>query len=106
MRFFQRNKARPPAYPCPRCGSTNTGLIISHGSDQPDYVRVWQGHRFLTFRCFKCGHDFYVEEPAKELLDRIVAEAEARTVDDADALHAAEEEIARQSEEDDDRLCR
>jgi predicted nucleic acid-binding Zn-ribbon protein len=80
-------------------------LILYHGTGQPDYVRVWRGQRSLTYRCFDCGLDFYREEPEKEATDRLVREAEGRKIDDEDALHAAEDEIQRQTEEDDDRRC-
>ena len=89
--------------PCSHCGSTNTRLIAYHGSYQPDYVRIWRGQRSLTYRCFDCGLDFYGEEPQEGLIDETIAGG--HLIDDEEALRAAEEEIERQVEEDEDRRC-
>ncbi len=65
MWLFRRKKIiREPqrtSPPCSHCGSTNTRLILYHGTDHPDYVRMWRGQRSLTYRCFDCGLDFYEE---------------------------------------------
>ena len=87
--------------PCSHCGSTKTKLIFYHGTDYPDYVRVWRGQRSLTYRCFDCGRDFYGEEPQTEIIDQITEDDQV--IDDEEALREAEQEIARQIEEDDDR---
>ena len=90
--------------PCSYCRSTHTRLIAYHGTDYPDYVRIWRGQRFLTYRCFDCGLDFYGEEPQEGIIDEVIADGQV--IDDVEALRAAEEEIERQAEEDDDRRCR
>ena len=58
----------------------------------------------MTYRCFDCGLDFYVEEPQEGIIDEVIADGQV--IDDKEALRAAEEEIERQVEEDDDRRCR
>lgn len=96
-------KPEPPGPACSHCGSTNTRLIVYHGADQPNYVRVWRGQRFLTYRCLDCGRDYYGEEPPEGITNEVIGED--RIIDDEEALRAAEEEIKRQVEEDDDRTC-
>jgi DNA-directed RNA polymerase subunit RPC12/RpoP len=103
MRIFRRKqsteKRKNVEIRCPRCGSTNTGLVINHGTDQPDYVRVWRGHRVLTYRCFTCGQDFYQDEDA---VNRDEALLNDRLIDDEEALRRAEEEIKREADESED----
>lgn len=79
-------------------------MIVYHGTDHPDYVRIWRGQRSLTCGCFDCGLDFYGEEPREGIIDEVIAGGQV--IDDEEALRAAEEEIKRQVEEDDDRRCR
>lgn len=105
---FKRQKksqeSPQPVVSCSHCGSTNTRLIVYHGTNQADYVRTWRGQRFLTYRCRDCGLDFYSEEPPAGIDADI--ESDDNIIDDEEALQAAEEEIERQVEEDDDRRCR
>ena len=89
---------------CPRCGSPNTGLRVYHGTDHPDYVRVWRGQRSFTYRCFHCGLDFYAEEPRGGIVSDIISDD--RVIDGEEALREAEEELGKEIEEDDDRRCR
>jgi hypothetical protein len=102
MRFFSHKESeRQGKNPhCPSCGSHNTGLILYHGTDRPGYVKVWRGQRSFTYRCFDCGMDFYSEGPPEEP----GRSPEDRLVDDEEALRYAEDEIAREVEEDDDRM--
>jgi uncharacterized Zn finger protein len=79
---------------CPRCGSTNTRLIVYHGTDHPDYVRIWRGQRALTYRCLDCGLDFYVEESQEGTIDEVMADDQL--IDDEEALREAEEEVNKQ----------
>ena len=58
----------------------------------------------MTYRCFDCGLDFYREEPREEIIDEVITDGQV--IDDEEALRAAEEEIERQVEEDDDRRYR
>lgn len=107
VKFFKRDKPSkeaPRSTPCPYCGSDNTGLVLYHGGDRPAYVKVWRGQRAITFRCFDCGRDFYGEEQTQLAADGI--EDGDRLIDDEEALLEAEDEIGRQVEEDDDRMCR
>jgi hypothetical protein len=86
---------------CTYCGSTSARVITCHGTDRPDYVRVWQGQRFLTCRCSECGRDFYLQEPAGETDNQIFPEDQL--IDDEEALREAESALQRQIEEDNDR---
>ena len=86
---------------CTRYGSTNTRLIVYHGTDHPDYIRIWRGQRALTYRCLDCGFDFYAEEPQEGTTDEVMRDDQL--IDDEEALCAAEEEIERQIEENDRR---
>jgi hypothetical protein len=54
----------------------------------------------LTYRCLDCGLDFYAKEPQGGVSDEILKDD--HIIDDAEALRAAEEELKRQAEEDDD----
>jgi hypothetical protein len=104
MNIFKRKKNKPepqPAGPpCSHCGSTNTVLKVYHGSDQPDYVRVWRGQRAFTYRCANCGMEFYGDATQDEIAN------DDSIVYDAEALRAAEDELKREIEEDNDRRCR
>ncbi len=90
--------------PCAYCGSTNTRLVAYHGSDQPDYVRVWRGERYATCQCLDCGKSFYSEEPPGGVPDEMVRDE--GLVDNEEELRAAEEAVKREAEEEDDRMCR
>jgi hypothetical protein len=108
MWLFRRKKkdteAGSPGVPCSFCGSSSTRLITHHGTGKTGYVKTWRGQRSLTYRCLRCGRDFYGPEPPEGIENRI--QADDSLVDDEDALRAAEEELNRQIEEDDDRTCR
>ncbi len=93
----------PPNPSCPFCASINTRLVLFHGTNRPDYVKVWRGQRSLTYRCLACGRDFYATEPPGGVNEE--AMAENQEIDDEEALRAAEEDLKRQTEEDDDRRC-
>lgn len=107
MGIFRRKKdirERPLGVsPCPHCGSNNTRLSAGYGSEQPDYVRVWRGQRALACRCLDCGSEFYAEGQPGEIPDFT---DEGRIIEDELALREAEEEIARQIEEDQDHRYR
>ena len=85
---------------CSYCGSTNTKLILYHGTGNLSYVKIWRGERSLTYRCCDCGKDFYGEEPKEGITDEIIADN--GVIDDEEALHAAEEEVKRQGKDDKD----
>jgi len=107
VKFFKRDnpsKDYSSSTPCPYCGSANTGLVLYHGGDRPAYVKVWRGQRVLTFRCFDCGRELYGEEGVKGVTRE--TEDGDRLIDDEEALRDAEDEIARQVDEGDDRMCR
>jgi DNA-directed RNA polymerase subunit RPC12/RpoP len=96
-----KTDTRQPGVLCSYCGSSNTRLVIFHGTAQPGYVKIWRGQRLLTYRCDDCGRDFYAEEPHGGT--DIESESANRLVDDEESLRAAEEEIRRQTEETGDR---
>lgn len=104
---FKRKKSNPgpvkTSIPCPFCGSLDTGLIMNHGTDHPNYVKVWRGQRAVTCRCFGCGRDFYSEDSRKGT-DEGSADDD-RLIDDEEALRAAEEELKKQIDESGDHRC-
>jgi hypothetical protein len=89
---------------CTNCGSDHARVIVYHGTDHPDYVRVWKGRRFLTCRCADCGQEFYIEEPRMGNNDPIFSNDQM--VDDEEALQAAEDDLKRQIWDENDRQCR
>jgi hypothetical protein len=86
---------------CPQCGSGNTKLVVLHGTGEPDYVKVWRGKRSLTYRCSDCNRDFYVDEPPEGTVEEPLSRD--GLIDDEDALRAAEEELKKQIDREDDR---
>jgi hypothetical protein len=60
-------------------------------------VRVWRGRRYLTYRCFTCGGDFYENEPAGGI--DMGVDRDNRLVDDEEALRRAEEELKKETDE-------
>lgn len=103
MRLFGRKKAghqeRRPDPKCTHCGSSDT-VVVSHGEDEGNHIRAWRGQRYVVCRCRSCGREFYAEEPpggADELA------ADDSMIEDEDALHAAEEELKRRTDEEGDR---
>lgn len=106
MWLFNRKKRNPETQSvpvCPFCWSNRTRLITCHGTSQPDYVKTWRGHRYWTCRCYNCGKDFYIDEAHGGATIETLAGDE--TIDDEEELRAAEDEIKRQIEEDNDRRC-
>jgi len=106
MWFFRRKK-QGKEYEnhirCPSCHSINTGAVLYHGTDRPVYVKVWRGVRSFTYRCFDCGHDFYSDIPPEKAGSPLSKDS---LIDDEEALHKAEEELYREMDEDNDRMCR
>ena len=86
--------------PCSHCGSTNTVVISYHGSDHPDYIKVWRGQRFVTCKCLDCGQNFYATEPKEGLGEQF--QADDSIVYDENQLLEAEKELKRQANEDGD----
>ena len=105
---FRRKKAREntPLQPlCQYCQSTNTRLAYSSESDQPDYIRTWRGQRYVICKCLDCGREFYIEEPIQDI--EMIFPLDDSFIADEDELLAAEEELRRQIDEEDDRRhCR
>ena len=58
----------------------------------------------MTCKCLDCGRDFYIEEPAQDV-ERSFFPDESFVADE-DELLAAEEELKRQTDEEDDRRFR
>jgi hypothetical protein len=107
MWIFRRKKVNPESSEssplCSYCQSRHTRVIAYHGSDRPDYVRIWRGQRYITCKCLDCGQDFYIEEPPDGLADRLIEED--TMIEDEEELQAAEDELKRQNEEDGDHRC-
>lgn len=83
-RIKQESQISSPS--CPYCESTNTRLIVYHGTDQPNHVKVLRGQRSLTYRCLDCGLDFYAKEPQGGVSDEILVDNQI--IDDEEALRA------------------
>ena len=96
-------KARLSGFQCPHCKGTHTGVINNQDNNQIDYIKIWRGHRFVNCRCLDCGRDFYSQEPSEGLTEDIFI---TDAIINEDDLHAAEDEVKRQTNEDDDRTCR
>jgi hypothetical protein len=80
--------------------STNTVVISYHATERLDHIRTWRGRRYVTCRCSNCGRDFYTEEPQEGLPEEVLSHD--RMIDDEDELHAAEEEMRRQADDEGD----
>jgi hypothetical protein len=89
---------------CPYCESTNTARVAYNSNEQADYIKSWRGQRYVTCRCLACGRDFYADEPQGGIANQ--AQKDEAIVDDESELQAAEDELRRQIEEDDDRMLR
>ena len=57
----------------------------------------------MTCRCFDCGQDFYIEEPLEGLADEVMTDNEI--INNEEELRAAEDELRRRVEDDEDRRC-
>ena len=86
---------------CQYCGSTNTKVAVSSGPEQPDFIRTWRGQRYITCICRDCGREFYIEEPDQDMEELLYPDDSF--IADEDELLEAEEELRRQTDEEDDR---
>lgn len=89
--------------PCPECQSAETKIITHHGTGEEAYVKVWRGQRYVTYRCLSCGNDFYADE------SHMIIEIELtndESIDDPAALQAAEDDLKRHLDDNNDRMCR
>ncbi|UCD08632.1 MAG: hypothetical protein JSU79_09765 [Dehalococcoidales bacterium] len=73
-------------------------------TEQPDYIRIWRGQRYVTCKCLDCGREFYIEESTQDVEELILSDDSF--IADEDELLAAEEEVKRQADEEDDRRFR
>jgi hypothetical protein len=89
---------------CTYCGSTNTKMVISSETEQPDHIRTWRGQRYIACKCRDCGKEFYIEETMQDI-EELFSSNESFLADE-DELLAAEEELKRQTDEEDDRRYR
>jgi hypothetical protein len=101
---FRRNKDKEIQQPgftptCPYCGSTDTRARSYSKVDQPDYIRVWRGQRYITCKCSDCGRNFYFKEPPHGITEEAILGD--RIVEDGDELRSAEEEVRRKTEKED-----
>ena len=67
---------------------------------EPDYIKTWKGQRYITCRCLECGRDFYVEATSQNI-EEILPPGE-NIIEDEDELMAAEEELKRRADEEND----
>ena len=74
-------------------------VITHHGTDQPNFVRIWRGSRYLTCRCTDCGQNFYAEAGGEPADDAVLDD---RIVDDEEALRAAEDELKKEADDEGD----
>jgi hypothetical protein len=82
---------------CPTCRRRNTKIKVNFGNDQPDYIKTWRGQRFVIYHCLNCQKDFSISEPPQGI--DIEAHIGNQTVDDEDALKAAEEDLKREMDD-------
>jgi transcriptional regulator NrdR family protein len=95
------DKSVSPGLQCPHCQSTDTKVITHHGTDEASYVKIWRGQRYVTCRCLSCGQDFYTED-AGDIIETELNNDDS--IDDPQALQAAENELKRQVDDEDDRM--
>ena len=89
--------------PCPQCQSTETKVITHHGTGEEAYVKVWRGQRYVTYRCQNCGNGFFADE-CRETIEFELTNDES--IDGPAALQAAEDELKRQADDNNDRMFR
>jgi hypothetical protein len=104
--FRRKKKNDDPKHglPCSYCGSRNTAKKSYHGSEESYYIKTWRGQRYVTCICLNCQRDFYAPEPSEGIPG--ATPAVDTPIEDEDELRAAEEELRRQIEEDNDRRYR
>ena len=92
---FKRKKTKdtPAVPPCPYCGSPDTVA---------KEVKTWRGERSVSYHCRACGRGFYADEPSGGM----PGPDEGPMIEDEDALRAAEEELKKRTDEEDDHLFR
>jgi len=108
MWLFRRKSVKKESQnsspPCSFCESYNTRLLIYHGANEPSCVKVWRGQRLLICKCLDCGQNFYTQEPKGGINEENLEDGPI--IDDEEALRSAEEELKRQTVEDEDRRYR
>ena len=55
----------------------------------------------MTCKCQDCGSEFYIEDPRQDVIESFLSDESF--IADEDELLAAEEELRRQTDEEDDR---
>jgi hypothetical protein len=103
-----RSASRTKARLCPFCGSPETRVDTSGASEGVSPVKAWRGERLISMKCLSCGRVFYAE-PVEGDADppaTPTARNSSALIDDEEALRAAEEELKRQTDADDDRRYR
>jgi hypothetical protein len=100
----ENRKAQGTGPACSFCGSHSTMVVASPGEGQSGYVKTWRGQRYLTCRCLSCGKDFYGDEPRGGLSSEVLEHDSI--IDDPDELAAAEEDLKKRNEGDEDRRFR
>jgi hypothetical protein len=108
MWLFRKRKhtSRQPEKerPCPFCGGLETRVDNSSAAEGVSPVKAWRGERLTSMKCLSCGKVFYAQSADN---DAVASDADdGRIVDDEEALRAAEEELKRQTDAEDDRRYR
>jgi hypothetical protein len=97
----QPSKHTQSGPPCPYCMSNNTKAVASSQlTGKPDYIKTWKGQRYITCRCSECGRDFYVEATLPNIGG--ILPTDENIVEGEDELAAAEEELKRRADEEND----
>ena len=65
------------------------------------YIKTWRGESYITCGCSECGREFYIEATIQNI-EKIIP-SDQSIIEDEDELMAAEEEIKRQADEENDR---
>jgi uncharacterized protein with PIN domain len=105
---FKRKQAgryTQPRPPCPYCKGSNIKVVSSSQvTGQPGYIKTWKGQRYITCRCSECGRDFYIGATLQNIEE--ILPPDESIIENEDELKAAEEELERQSDEENDHRFR
>jgi hypothetical protein len=79
---------------CVHCGSTDVYTLSGVLPENSSEIKVWRGERYAVFQCRSCHRVFYsdkIPDPDSRL-------SPGPPVEDEGELHAAEEELKRQTD--------
>jgi formate dehydrogenase assembly factor FdhD len=69
-------------------------------TEESAYIKTRRDQRYITCRCSGCGREFYIEATVQNI-EKIIP-SDQSIIEDEDELMAAEEEIKRQTDEEND----